>query len=89
MSVNDQRNILIEIVKERQRQDAKWGEQNQDDFVWTAILSEEVGEASQAALHDVFGGDHAGTLRTELIHSAAVIVQWIENIDRRQEGTPR
>lgn len=41
----------------------------------------EDGEVAQAALHDEFGGDHAGTLRTELVQLAAVIVQWIEHID--------
>ena len=33
--------IAKEITAERQRQDWKWGEQNHDDFVWCAILTEE------------------------------------------------
>jgi hypothetical protein len=43
--------ILSEIIAERQRQDAKWGEQNHDPMSWLVILMEEVGEASQRALH--------------------------------------
>ena len=83
--------VLVDVLRERDRQDRKWGEQNHEDFTWTAILGEEFGEACQAALHDRFGGSHAGTLREELIHVAAVAVQWIECIDRRQtdEGATR
>jgi len=75
-----------DLVGERARQDETWGLQDYDDFVWTAILTEEVGEAAQAALHDRFGGDHAGTLREELIHVAAVAMQWVECIDRRENA---
>lgn len=71
------------VVAERERQEAKWGEQDLDDGVWSLILTEEVGEACQAALHDRFGGPAAGKLREELVHAAAVAVQWIEAIDRR------
>lgn len=74
--------IFEEIKIERARQDAKWGEQNHDNFTWCAILMEEVGEAAQAALHDQFGGSHKGTLLIELIHVAAVTVQWIECLQR-------
>lgn len=72
------------IMAERSRQNDKWGEQNHDAFTWLAILSEEVGELAQAALHDQFGGSHAGTLETELVQVAAVAVQWLECL-RRQE----
>lgn len=66
------------IAAERQRQNDKWGEQNHDSFTWLAILTEEIGEVAQAVLHDRFGGKAAGTLQTEIIHVAAVVVQWIE-----------
>lgn len=74
--------VISDVAKERGRQNEKWGEQNHMDPVWLAILSEEVGEAAQALLHNKFGGDHAGTLRKELVQVAAVAVQWIECIDR-------
>lgn len=75
---------LQEVKHERLRQDEVWGEQNHDDFTYLAILGEEVGEACQAALHDRFGGEAAGTLREELIQVAAVAVAMVECIDRRE-----
>ena len=45
-----QESVIQDIISERRRQDAKWGAQNHSDFVWLAILSEEVGEAAQAIL---------------------------------------
>lgn len=75
--------VFLAIMQERVDQNVKWGEQNHDDATWSLILGEEVGEACQAALHDRFGGDHAGTLRDELVQVAAVVVQWIECLDRR------
>ena len=45
---------------------------------WSAILNEEFAEAIEAAaLGDV------GALRKELVQSAAVIVAWLEALDRR------
>jgi len=76
--------VLNLIRAERERQNKKWGEQNHDDYRWLAILTEEVGEAAQAILHDEFGGSHAGTAKTELVHVAAVAVQWLECMERRQ-----
>jgi len=76
--------VMREIQEERQRQDEKWGEQNHDDTWWLAILMEEVGELAQAMLHSSFGGPHAGTERTELTQVAAVAVQWLEAMGRRE-----
>ena len=73
---------FIEISKERDRQNEKWGGVQQlPDYTYLAIATEELGEAAQAMLHDEFGGDHAGTLRTELVQLAAVVVQWLERMD--------
>ena len=66
------------VIEERKKQYEKWGKQNHNAFVWMNILMEEVGEASQAALHDVFGGKAAGMFKKEIIHVAAVAVQIIE-----------
>ena len=46
--------ILKEIEKERQKQNAKWGEQNHMPIEWIAILTEEVGEVSKEALDHHF-----------------------------------
>lgn len=47
------------------------------DSSWVAILTEEFAEAVEAAAMD----DVAG-LRTELVQTAAVIVAWLEQIDK-------
>lgn len=76
---------LFSVIAEMNYQDIKWGaDRNQDNFLWATILGEEVGEACQAALHDHFGGSHAGTLRDELIQVAAVALQWVEQLDREE-----
>jgi NTP pyrophosphatase (non-canonical NTP hydrolase) len=79
--------ILAEVQAERTRQDAKWGEQNGHDFEWVSIITEEIGEAAQAANEANFQssktrGDYSH-LRVELVQVAAVAVAWIGAIDRR------
>ncbi len=81
MRANPRLAVVREVLKERLRQDAKWGEQNHEDSIWLAVLTEEVGEAGKAILQDTFS-DIGGNLREELVHSAAVIVAWIEKLDR-------
>ncbi len=78
-------NVLRPLAREREKQNNKWGEQNHTDEIWLAILSEEIGEVSQAMLHNRFGGHAAGTLRKELIQVAAVAIQWLECINRNGE----
>lgn len=85
-------NTVIDLIREeRERQHKKWGVQKHSMFVWLAILMEEVGEASRAALHNTFGGDHAGTFTTEMIHVDAVAVQILEWLyeDETQSGNAR
>jgi NTP pyrophosphatase (non-canonical NTP hydrolase) len=75
---------LTAVSIERRAQIEQWGDQSgHPDTTWLAILTEEVGEAAQAVLHDKFGGKAAGELRWELIQVAAVAVAWIEAIDKR------
>lgn len=107
--------VVHEVLKERARQDAKWGEQNHPDLSpefdgaevgevheemgvlladdakaqverrarrgalgYADIALEEFAEAIEAAaLRDT------KALRTELIQTAAVLVAWVECIDRR------
>jgi NTP pyrophosphatase (non-canonical NTP hydrolase) len=76
---------IQDVIAERLLQNEIWGEQNHEAPVWLTILTEEVGEAAQALLHDLHGGDHADTLRDELVHVAAVTVQWIQCIDRHSD----
>ncbi|WP_274726200.1 MazG-like family protein [Xenorhabdus bovienii] len=75
--------VMSDVISEMNRQDKKWGaNRNLSPFIWHAILSEEVGEFAQAILHDEYGGDHAGTARTEMVQIAAVALQIIEMYDR-------
>lgn len=39
---------IADVIAERARQDAKWGEQNHDLTVWLTVLAEEVAEAGEA-----------------------------------------
>jgi NTP pyrophosphatase (non-canonical NTP hydrolase) len=76
--------ILGEVAEERISQDAKWGEQNHLDFVWCAILGEEVGEVANAILEGTFSDAPLAHVRDELVQVAAVAVAWVEAIDRRR-----
>ena len=71
--------ILAEIVAARLRQDAQWGARDHWDYRWLAILTEEVGEAARAILQR----RGAPAVRRELLQAAAVIVAWLEMMDRR------
>lgn len=85
MRIKDLEPELDAIVQERVRQHLKWGQQDHDDKTWLAILTEEVGELAQAILHDKSGGPAAGTARDELVQVAAVAVQWLECMARREK----
>lgn len=77
-------NILKDIIAERQRQDDKFGaDRNQHNYIWNAILLEEVGEASKECLEIDFDKKSERELRAELVQVAAVAVAWIENLDRK------
>jgi NTP pyrophosphatase (non-canonical NTP hydrolase) len=72
--------LLYLVTKERERQDAKWGVQDHDDYVWLAILVEEVGEAAKAILE---GG--MATVEKEVVQIIAVCMAWLENRERWPE----
>lgn len=74
---------LDDVLEERIRQSEKWGTQRLSWPEWIAVLGEEFGEASKAAV-DIHWQHNATTLdqlREELVHVAAVAVQIIEHID--------
>ena len=80
--------ILLDIAAERGRQDEKWGpDHRQVNSVWGLILTEEVGEAAEAALEVFAPGDSdeffkaREHLREELVQVAAVAVAWLEALD--------
>lgn len=82
--------VVTDVVEERERQDAKWGQQNHDPQFWMAILGEEFGELCLAVNETVFNngpeerakGGYTN-MRQEAIQVAAVAVQFVEMLDRR------
>ena len=80
--------VLQEVANERERQNARWGEQNHKFEKWVAILGEEFGELCQAVCQTVIGSDEGkdGTdsIRQEAIHVAAVAVALVECLDRHK-----
>lgn len=76
--------VMHDVLRERQRQDDKWGEQNHSPQMWMVILGEEFGEACQVALADVFKNRApSGDYRKELVQVAAVAIAAIECMDRQ------
>ena len=75
--------VMGRIWEERDRQDALWpwqapggGVEPDAASVLLAILTKEVGEVAKALLEG-----KAAEMRTELIHTAAVCVKWVEIMD--------
>lgn len=71
--------ILNDIIRELERQEAKWGVQDHLPYTWIAILVEEVGEVCQAVLK----GD-ADNYREELVQVVAVAVAQLKSWDRNK-----
>lgn len=65
------------ILRERSRQDRKWGPSAERPVPSLRVLVEEVGEVAKAQQEE---SDER--IREELIHVAAVAVAMVEGIDR-------
>ncbi len=74
--------LLLRVKEERKRQDTIWGaNRHQDDGLWLTILIEEAGEVALAILnHQIDGVDG---MKQELIHTAAVALAWLEDLESR------
>lgn len=68
---------LAQVSLERDRQEAKWGNQHHEPERWLAILAEEFGEVAK----DVVEGNDRN-LYIELMQVAAVCVAWMEDLAR-------
>ena len=86
-----QAEAIADVIRERGRQDRKWGEQNHSPIEWLVVLGEEFGETSQEALRLRFGDDDdprrdqwRAQYRAELVQMAAVAVAAIESFDRQE-----
>lgn len=69
--------VIIEVIKERNRQDEKWGVQYHRPLYWIGILGEEYGEACKEAIEF-----NTSKFRAELVQVAAVAIAAIEDLDR-------
>lgn len=86
-----QHSALREILAERSRQDAMWGEANiinRSPELGLIVLMEEVGEVAEqilewrAAIDDAeCAGTHAAHCRAELVQVAAVALAMLEAFD--------
>jgi hypothetical protein len=77
--------VLLEVLKERGRQDLKWGQRRgYDPLQWLAVAGEEYGEVArhvtQGFVPPESDFDAAG-YRKELIQLAAVCVAAVEDLD--------
>jgi hypothetical protein len=97
MTVYPQAYAFNSILRERERQEAKWGRQDHDPMTWLAILGEEYGELCEAALalqrpelHRPDGELEASVhelrarVRYELVQVTAVGLAAIEAMDRSE-----
>lgn len=82
MTVDEYRQVILRAIEdERLRQNEKWGDQSgHSNYLWSTILTEEIGEAAEAALD----GDDVH-LSIELIQCAAVCVQWLEALYKKYD----
>ncbi len=86
------RNVYLEVMDEQNKQVEKFGKQTHAPFTYLSILTEEVGEAAQAAndaydyVNDKFVVRKLKKYREELIQVAAVAVSMVETLDRQTEG---
>ena len=79
---NSRKEVLDDIVAERQRQDEKWGADRElGSTTWHVILSEEFGECANAFLED-----DMESLYAEIIQTAAVAVAWLETMIEEEEA---
>lgn len=78
--------IIEKVLEERERQDAKWGEQNHAAPVWGMIIGEEYGEMCQAINEFGFNPtpEAEEQIYTEAIHTMASCMAMIECIERRR-----
>jgi NTP pyrophosphatase (non-canonical NTP hydrolase) len=79
---------VADVLRERARQDARFGEQNHSLELWLTILTEEIGEFAQEILRQRFGGatrPNPGNLRAELVQATAVALAIIECMDRNPQ----
>ena len=88
MSSNTREEVVWDIVRERTRQNKKWGIQRHDYPFWLTILTEEVGEVAQAMQKGsvAYKQSDADDLYKELIQVAAVATAIAEQVREEEHG---
>lgn len=80
MSDRMKKNPLVLVAAEMYRQIELWGDQcGKPQGIWSAILTEEVGEVAKAVLDN-----DVENLKEELIQVAAVAASWYNCLTREQ-----
>lgn len=84
-----QEKAMLDVLRERAKQDNQWGVQNHDPSLYLTILMEEVGEFAKEALEDrinPFRVKHDDIrrvkMREEAVQVAAVSLAIVECLDR-------
>ena len=72
---------ILELARERDRQQQKWGIQTHSIAEWMMILGEEYGEACKAGNECYFRDESLGKLRKELVQTMAVALAIVEGLD--------
>ena len=82
--------VLDEVLHERRRQEALFGEQNHELPVYLSLLVEEVGEVGRAVNEITHKDSDTGLAdaREELVQVAALAVAIVERIDRIGKMAP-
>lgn len=83
--MNNQERAVTLVLRERDRQDAKWGDQSKHpNYVWSLILGEEVGEVAKEVLQylwdDELPDKEKARLLGEVVQVAAVALAWVEKL---------
>lgn len=82
--MNDECEIVNNILDELMKAESKFPEFVYDPIHAVAILSEESGEATQAALNWVYHKGDPNLLKEELYQTAAMCIRILKNFDRFQ-----
>ena len=78
-----EREAIYQAVDEWQKAESKHGANDNDDFVWSAVLCEETGEVARAVLESYQPLPQANNLETELAQVAGVALAWLAWLKRR------
>lgn len=75
--------VNVDVARERQRQNEKWGLQHHAPEWWLTILAEEVGELAKEIVELKFGEGDPSRMKDELVQVAAVALAWLADHDGR------